>query len=282
MPLKSPYPIERQLPESISFIKNNLSIEKPIAIILGSGLGGFASVLESPRQLLTSQIPHYPISTVEGHAGRWILGTLNRAQILVLQGRVHFYEGYTMQQVVYPIHLLADLGVETLIVTNAAGGINRQYLAGDLMLILDHVNLMSDNPLIGPHIPRFGPRFPDMSAPYYPPYLAIAEQAALDLKIKLQQGVLFASKGPSYETAAEVHMLRMLGADAITMSTVPEVIAAVQRGLKVLGISCISNLATGLNPEKLDHQEVTATAKRIQENFVRFMIEFIIRIQKIG
>ncbi|MBN2090294.1 purine-nucleoside phosphorylase [candidate division KSB1 bacterium] len=274
------HPLDQHLQESISYIRDMLPIEKPLAIILGSGLGGFANVLESPFQIETQSIPHYPKSTVAGHAGRWILGRLHKMQVLVLQGRVHFYEGYSMQQVVYPVHLLADLGIETLIVTNAAGGINLNFSPGDMMIITDQVNLMGDNPLIGVNIPRFGARFPDMSAPYHSPYIQIAEKAAIDLKIRSQKGVLFALKGPSYETAAEIRMLRLLGADAITMSTIPEVIAAVQRGLKVLGISCISNMATGLASGKLDHQDVTHTMAQIQQNFIRLVIEFILRIQR--
>ena len=272
-------PIEQKLAESLEYIKENLPITHPIAVILGSGLGGFADVLDAPISIDTTTIPHYPVSTVEGHRGRWVLGKLHRTQILVLQGRIHHYEGYTMQQVVYPIHLLADLGVKSLILTNAAGGINLHFAPGDLMLITDHVNLMGDNPLIGPYNPRFGARFPDMSRPYSPEFIKIAEQAALDLKIKTQKGVLFALKGPSYETAAEIRMLRTLGADAITMSTIPEVIAAVQRDLNVLGISCISNMATGLGTQKLNHKEVTRTTAKIQDNFIRLVIEFIIRIQ---
>ncbi len=272
--------IDQHLQESITYIRDMLPLEKPLAIILGSGLGGFANILESPYQIETQSIPHYPKSTVHGHAGRWVLGKLHKMQVLVLQGRVHFYEGYSMQQVVYPVHLLADLGIETLIVTNAAGGINLNFSPGDMMLITDQVNLMGDNPLIGVNNPRFGARFPDMSNPYHHPYIEIAEKAAIDLKIKVQKGVLFALKGPSYETSAEIRMLRLLGADAITMSTIPEVIAAVQRGIKVLGISCISNLATGLSSGKLDHQDVTHTMAQIQQNFIRLVIEFILRIQR--
>lgn len=271
--------LEKQLHESTLFIKDRIPIDQPVGVILGSGLGSFADVLESPIYLETASIPHYPHSTVEGHKGRWVYGRINKTQVLAIQGRVHHYEGYTLQQVVFPVHLLADLGVTRLIVTNAAGGINLNFAAADLMLIVDHVNLMGDNPLIGPHPERFGARFPDMSQPYAADYIQIAEQAALDLRIKVRKGVLFALKGPSYETAAEIRMLRLLGADAITMSTVPEVIAAVQRGMKVLGISCITNLATGMTSQKLDHREVTETAARIQENFVRLMIEFILRIQ---
>lgn len=272
--------LEVQLHESITYIQEMLPIEKPLAIILGSGLGGFANILESPHQIETQSIPHYPKSTVQGHAGRWILGWLHKKQVLVLQGRVHFYEGYSMQQVVYPVHLLADLGIETLIVTNAAGGINLNFSPGDMMIITDQVNLMGDNPLIGVNNPRFGARFPDMSAPYHLPYIQTAEKAAIDLKLRAQKGILFALKGPSYETAAEIRMLRLLGADAITMSTIPEVIAAVQRGIKVMGISCISNMATGLTSAKLDHQDVTHTMAQIQQNFIRLIIEFILRIQR--
>ncbi|MGP8330327.1 MAG: purine-nucleoside phosphorylase [Methanosarcinaceae archaeon] len=272
-------PLEKELHDSLTFIQENLPIEKPVGIILGSGLGSFADILESPVSLDTHTIPHYPVSTVEGHKGRWVLGRINTQQVLVLQGRVHFYEGYSMQQVVYPVHLLADLGVDKLIVTNAAGGINLNFAPGDLMLISDHVNLMGDNPLIGSNNPRLGTRFPDMSAPYSSAFIKIAEQAALDLKIKIQKGVLFAGKGPTYETAAETRMLRLLGADAITMSTIPEVITAVYRSMQVLGISCISNLATGLSAHKLDHKEVTETAALIQENFIRLVIEFIMRVR---
>ena len=267
--------LEKQLREAVAFIHEFFPPLPSVAIILGSGLGAFADKLQNTRVLETVQIPHYPVSTVPGHKGRWVLGQLNNKSILAVQGRVHFYEGYSMQEVVYPTHLLAELGVETLIVTNAAGGVNLSYRPGDLMLITDHINLMGDNPLIGPNNDRMGPRFPDMSAPYDVEYRKIAEQAGMNLKIRLQQGVLATLKGPCYETAAEIRMLRTIGADAVTMSTIPEVIAANHRGMKVMGISCISNMGTGISSGKLDHAEVTRTAEKIQHNFIRLMDETI-------
>ena len=269
--------LEKQLCEAVAYIQESFPALPSVAIILGSGLGPFADKLENPTMIETVQIPHYPVSTVSGHKGRWVLGELNGKSILAVQGRVHFYEGYAMQEVVYPIHLLAELGVKTLIVTNAAGGVNLSYRPGDLMLITDHINLMGDNPLIGPNNDRLGPRFPDMSEPYDIELQKIAEQAGLDLKIRLQQGVSAALKGPCYETAAEIRMLRTIGADAVTMSTIPEVITANHRGMKVMGISCISNMGTGISGEKLDHDEVTKTAEKIQHNFIRLMDETITR-----
>jgi purine-nucleoside phosphorylase len=200
-----------------------------------------------------------------------VFGEIDGEKILLVQGRVHFYEGYPISRVAFPVQLLAELGVQKLIVTNAAGGVNPLLAPGDLMLIDDHLNLMFASPLRGRHQRKWGPRWPDMSAPYNQELQAIALRVAMELQIPLRRGVLLASKGPSYETAAEVRMARRLGADALTMSTVPEVIAAVSRRIKVLGISCITNLATGLSPNKLDHAEVTETANRISQTFARLM-----------
>ncbi|MCH8955124.1 purine-nucleoside phosphorylase [candidate division KSB1 bacterium] len=268
--------LKTQLDEAVNYIRSKTEAAPKLAIILGSGLGPFAEEIQNGTGISTSSIPNYPPSTVEGHAGKWIFGDIEGKTILAMKGRVHSYEGYPLQKVTFPLQLMAQMGIEKLIVTNAAGGHNPRFTPGDLMLITDHINLMFDNPLIGPN--ELGPRFPDMCEPYDAELIALAEKAALDLGIKLQKGVLAALKGPTYETAAEVKMLQRLGADAGTMSTVPEVIAAVSRGIKVLGISCITNLGTGMSPEKLSHDEVTEVADMVKDKFSRLIREIISRI----
>lgn len=267
-----------ELTAAREYIRAQTRASPKLAIILGSGLGPFADELENRTEVLTSDIPNYPVSTVSGHAGKWIFGDLAGKSILAQQGRVHSYEGYSLQQVTFPVHLMADLGIGTLIVTNAAGGHNRHYRPGDLMLITDHLNLMFDNPLIGPNDDSRGPRFPDMSQPYDSELMALAEEIALQSGIKLRKGVLTALKGPTYETAAEVRMIQRFGGDAGTMSTVPEVIAAAHRGLRVLGISCITNLGTGLSAERLSHDDVTHVAHRVRDKFTRLVREIVIKM----
>lgn len=262
---------EPQLQQAAAFIKEKVSALPQLAAILGSGLGPFADAAQKAVSIPTSTIPHYPVSTVSGHAGRWVIGEVEGKRILLMQGRIHTYEGYPMARVTFPIHLMATLGVKTLIVTNASGGVNPQFQPGDLMLIDDQINFMFANPLRGQHERQWGPRWPDMSDPYSRELQEVALGVARELQIPLRRGVLLASKGPSYESAAEVQMARRLGADALTMSTVPEVIAAVYRRLQVLGISCVTNLATGLSNQKLDHAEVTDTANRISATFARLM-----------
>jgi len=270
--------LTERLQESLEVVRKRTKSKPRVGIILGSGLGPFADGLEDRVAIPTAEIPHYPRSTVEGHAGRFVFGKVAGKEILALQGRVHAYEGYALQKVTYGVHLMAELGIETLIVTNAAGGINPNFVPGDLMVIVDHINLMFDNPLFGPNEERLGPRFPDMSEPYNRELIALAEQVGLEFGIKLQKGVLGALKGPTYETAAEIRMMRWFGADAGTMSTVPEVITAVYRGLKVLGISCITNLATGLSATKLSHEEVTEVAELVKERFSKLITEIIRRV----
>ena len=268
--------LKTQLDEAVNYIRSKTEAAPKLAIILGSGLGSFAEEIQNGTGISTSSIPNYPPSTVEGHAGKWIFGDIEGKTILAMKGRVHSYEGYPLQKVTFPLQLMAQLGIETLIVTNAAGGHNPRFSPGDLMLITDHNNLMFDNPLIGRN--ELGPRFPDMCEPYDTELIALAEKTALDLGIKLQKGVLAALKGPTYESAAEVKMLQRLGADAGTMSTVPEVIAAVSRGIKVLGMSCITNLGTGMSPHKLSHDEVTEVADMVKDKFSRLIREIISRI----
>ncbi len=268
--------LKTQLDEAVNYIRSKTEAAPKLAIILGSGLGPFAEEIQNGTGISTSSIPNYPPSTVEGHAGKWIFGDIEGKTILAMKGRVHSYEGYPLQKVTFPLQVMAQLGIEKLIVTNAAGGHNPRFSPGDLMLITDHINFMFDNPLIGPN--ELGPRFPDMCEPYDTELIELAEKTALDLGIKLQKGVLAALKGPTYETAAEVKMLQRLGADAGTMSTVPEVIAAVSRGIKVLGMSCITNLGTGMSLDKLSHDEVTEVADMVKDKFSRLIREIISRI----
>ena len=239
-----------------------------VGLVLGSGLGGLADGLGNRQVLETASISDWPKSTVTGHSGRLVSGLLRSVPVIVLQGRVHYYEGYSMQQVTFPVRVLGELGVHMLIVTNAAGGLNPDYQPGDLMLITDHINLMGTNPLIGYFDPEAPTRFPDMSQPYDFELRDMSIGIADKLNIPLRTGVLAVTSGPSYETAAEVRMLQTLGGDAVCMSTVPEVIVAVQMGLRILGISCITNLATGLAGRPLSHSEVKDTAARIQDTFI--------------
>ncbi|MDZ7266257.1 MAG: purine-nucleoside phosphorylase [candidate division KSB1 bacterium] len=261
-----------------AFVQQRFASLPRLAIILGSGLGSFADSMQDTEILPTAQIPEYPRSTVAGHAGCWIIGRVGGKRLLALQGRVHTYEGYPASVVGFPVHLMAELGVKRLIVTNAAGGLNPLFRPGDLMLIDDHINFMFTNPLRGQHRREWGERWPDMHAPYDPGLQGVALEAARQLGIPLRRGVLFASKGPSYETAAEVRMAQRLGADAATMSTVPEVLVAVARRLEVLGISCITNLCTGLTSQKLDHAEVTEVANRISTTFQKLLHAIIKQI----
>jgi len=262
---------EQLLQQAAAFIKEKTGALPQLAAILGSGLGAFADAAQNAVSIPTSTIPNYPISTVSGHAGRWVFGEIEGKKILLMQGRIHTYEGYPIARATFPVHLMAELGIKKLIVTNASGGVNPLFNAGDLMLIDDQINLMFANPLRGQDKRKWGPRWPDMSDPYSRELQKIAMQVARELQIPLRRGVIFTSKGPSYESAAEVQMARRMGADALTMSTVPEVITAVYRRMQVLGISCVTNLATGISPQKLDHAEVTETANRISATFARLM-----------
>jgi purine-nucleoside phosphorylase len=277
---ESPLPLieAEALARATAFVKSKAPDVPRLAVILGSGLGAFAERVQDGIVIPTAEIPHYPRSTVAGHAGRWIIGSIAGKKILAMQGRVHMYEGYPPATVVFPVHVMAELGIGRLIVTNAAGGINPLFVPGDLMLIDDHINMMFANPLRGQHRKEWGDRWPDMYAPYTPDLQKIALQTALELGIPLRRGILFAARGPSYETAAEIQMARRFGADAVTMSTVPEVIVAVSHRMQVMGISCITNLATGLSAGKLDHEEVTETANRIGATFTQLLTGVIKRI----
>ncbi|MDD6142615.1 MAG: purine-nucleoside phosphorylase [bacterium] len=238
-----------------------------IAIILGSGLGAYGDALEERRELAYADIPGFPVSTVVGHAGRWLSGKLHGKNVYMMQGRFHSYEGYDMQTVTMPIRVMAKLGVKTLIVTNAAGGVNINWTPGDLMILTDFINLTGKNPLTGPNLDEFGPRFPDMTQAYDEDLQALARSVGRKLDIELRSGVYCWLNGPTYETPAEIRMVRVLGADAVGMSTVPETIVARHCGMKVLGISCITNMAAGILKQPLNHEEVMETGLRAKDTF---------------
>lgn len=246
-----------------------------IGVILGSGLGDYAEALEDAVKLPYSEIPGFPRSTVAGHAGMWCCGTLYGKRVVMMQGRFHYYEGYGMKDVTLPVRVMQKIGVKTLIVTNAAGGVNLGYHPGELMVIGDIFSMTAQNPLIGPNLDAFGPRFPDMSCAFDKELRALAHECANEQGFALREGVYAQMTGPTYETPAEIRMLRTLGADAVGMSTVPEVIVARHGGMRVLGISCITNMAAGILDQPLNHAEVTETANRVKGQF-RYLLDRII------
>ncbi|WP_040211845.1 purine-nucleoside phosphorylase [Clostridium polynesiense] len=246
-----------------------------IAIVLGSGLGKLADKIEKPVKIKYKDIPGFPESTVKGHAGEMIIGELKGKKIIAMNGRFHFYEGYPLNTITFPIRVIKELGVNSLIITNAAGGMNPEFEAGDLMIITDHINMIGDNPLIGANYDALGPRFPDMSEAYKKEYIDLANRTAEKLNIMVKNGVYVPVSGPTYETSAELRYLRFLGGDAVGMSTVPEVIAANHMSMKVLGISVITDMAIADNLEPLDHIRVMETANKATEKFVR-LVEGII------
>ena len=254
-----------------SLLRDRIGPVPEVAIILGSGLGAFADRLADAVALKYEDIPHWPPSRVVGHAGRLVAGTSRGRRVLVLSGRAHFYEGHAMPAVTFPARVLGRLGIRTLIVTNAAGGINLRFEQGALMLMDDHINLLGTNPLIGANDDRFGRRFPDMSEVYSKRLRGLATDAANALGQKLEHGVYVAVTGPSYETPAEIRAFRTLGADAVGMSTVPEAIVARHMGIEVLGISCISNMAAGILPQALTEEEVIETTGRVREQFIALL-----------
>jgi purine-nucleoside phosphorylase len=245
--------------------------EAHVGLVLGSGLGAFADDLEDAIAIPYEELPGFARSTVEGHAGRLVLGKVGGTPVVVLQGRFHFYEGYALDEVTFPIRVLGLLGIKALVLTNAAGGLNNSFTQGALMVISDHLNLMGTNPLLGPNDPRFGTRFPDMSEVYDREFqeATIAESHAM--KIELKRGIYAALTGPSYETPAEIRMLRALGADAVGMSTVPEAIVARHMGVRVLGISCITNMAAGVLDRPIDHAEVMETGEAVRATFTELL-----------
>ncbi len=264
-----------KITESAEYIKNKLDLKPEIGIILGSGLGALAEEIEIKTELSYSEIPNFPVSTVEGHEGKLVIGKIEGKTVIAMKGRFHYYEGYSMDEVAFPIRVMKAMGIQNLLVTNAAGGINSYFQPGDLMLITDHIKFFSESPLRGRNIEEFGPRFNDMSEAYSKRLRELARGAAYELGINLQEGVYGFMPGPSYETPAEIKMLGIVGADAVGMSTVPEVITAVHTGIKVLGISCITNMAAGILDKPLNHEEVMETAERTKERFLTLVKEIV-------
>jgi len=271
-----------QIAEAAGFLRGSLAPVPEVAVILGSGLGDFASGLDSPKVLSYDQIPHWPVSKVIGHAGQLVVGGVGAGaharRVIALSGRSHFYEGHPMDVVTFATRVLGQLGVKVLIVTNAAGGINLKFSSGALMIIDDHINFMGTNPLVGPNDDRFGPRFPDMSEVYSRRLRGLARDAAQQMALPLEQGVYVGVHGPSYETPAEIRAFRTLGADAVGMSTVPEAIVARHMGMEVLGLSCITNMAAGVLPQPLVHDEVMETARRVRGSFIALLEGIIGRL----
>lgn len=262
---------ENAIFEASQYINNHAKAEPVVGLILGSGLGVLGNEINDQVVIPYSDIPHFPTSTVAGHEGQLVLGNLEGKQVIAMQGRFHYYEGYSMDQVTFPVRVMKELGIQSIIVTNAAGGINKEFSPGDLMLISDHINNMGTNPLIGPNDNKLGVRFPDMSTVYDAEYIQLAERCAMELGLIVKKGVYVGNTGPTYETPAEINMLRTLGGDAVGMSTVPEVIVAGHANLRVLGISCISNMAAGILDQPLSHKEVIETTNKVQENFLQFV-----------
>jgi purine-nucleoside phosphorylase len=258
-----------------TFLESRLTINPRVAVVLGSGLGAFADTLDKPTVIPYAEIPGWPRSTAVGHAGKLIFGTVSGTPVLALAGRAHLYEGYTAEQAAFGMRTLYRVGIESVILTNAAGGINEKFGAGQLVLISDHINLLGQNPLTGANNDGLGPRFPDMSEAYSKSYREIARTAGKDMGLDLPEGVYAAVPGPSYETPAEIRYLRTIGADLVGMSTVPETIAANHMGMKVLGISCVTNAAAGVLDQKLNHAEVLEVGERMKGTLIELLRRII-------
>ena len=263
--------MEQKVEEASKYIQNLCSEKPDIAVILGSGLGSFCEGLKDFTEIPYEDIPHFPVSTVEGHAGKFLLTKKHGKTLAIMSGRFHYYEGYSFPQVVFPIRVLAELGVKKLLVTNAAGAVNEKYKPGDLMIISDHINFMGGNPLMGANVKKWGVRFPDMSKTYTPSLRKLAHEIGERIKLSLQEGVYMAMTGPSFETPAEIRAARVLGADAVGMSTVPEAIVARHMGLQILGLSCITNMAAGILDQPLTHEETKETADSVRDKFVNLV-----------
>jgi len=283
-PRKNAAPKSKSLAEfdraeaAAQFIFSKTTLRPRIALVLGSGLGAFADEFSSATKIPYAEIPHFPQSTAIGHAGQLVIGHIGEIPVAGMQGRVHLYEGYSAQDVAFPIRVFSRMGVKAVILTNAAGGIKHEFTQGQLVIIKDHINLQCTNPLVGPNDDRFGPRFPDMTVAYDRRFREIAVGAGNRNGIGLYEGVYAALPGPSYETPAEIRYLRAIGADLVGMSTVPEVIAARHSGMRVLGVSCVTNAAAGILDQPLDHKEVLETTERVRSQFIGLLKLVIPRI----
>lgn len=271
--------LRQQMNEAVAMVRTKTSSQPAIGIILGTGLGGLANELATEVAIDYAEIPHFPVSTVESHHGRLLFGTLAGKPVVAMQGRFHYYEAYTLRQITFPVRVMKFLGVRTLLVSNAAGALNPSFRRGDLMIITDHINLLGDNPLIGPNDDTLGPRFPDMSEPYSRELIALAEECAKALKIRVQKGVYAAMQGPNLETAAEYRYLQTIGADAVGMSTVPEDIVAVHMGMKVLGFSILTDECFPETLKPVSLEEVIAAANEAEPRMTAVMKEVVHRLK---
>ena len=271
--------LREQIHEAVGFIRTKTDSKPSIGIILGTGLGGLAKEIKKEVAIDYSKIPHFPLSTVESHHGRLLFGTLAGKKVVAMQGRFHMYEGYTLKQVTFPVRVMKFLGVENLLISNAGGALNSLFRKGDVMIMSDHINMLGDNPLIGPNDDTLGPRFPDMSEPYSKELIAIAEQAASDLKIRVQKGVYVAMQGPNLETRAEYRFLRTIGADAVGMSTVPEDIVAVHMSMKVMGMSILTDECFPDTLKPVTLEEVIAVANKAEPKMTAIMKEVVKRMK---
>ncbi len=267
-----------QVKESVAFLKSKSDIQPQIGVVLGTGLGGLADRIQAAVTIPYGEVPHFPVSTVTSHVGRLLFGNLGGKRVMAMQGRFHYYEGYEPKEITFPIRVMAAMGVKTLLISNAAGGLNPIFQPGDLVLISDHINLTGQNPLRGDNVEEWGPRFPDMTEPYSRELIQMAEEAAEDLNIKVHRGVYVGVAGPSMETAAETRFLRFIGADSVGMSTIPEVIVAVHAGLRVLGLSVITNVNIPDDYQPAPIEQVIATAKGAEPQLVRLVEEILKRI----
>ncbi len=267
--------LQVRIEEAATYIQGKIGFAPQVGIILGTGLGGLARVMENPIEIPYEEIPNFPVSTVQGHAGQLVCGELGGKRVVMMEGRFHYYEGYTMEQVTFPVRVMKALGAHSMIVTNACGGMNHLHERGDIMIIEDHINMLGTNPLIGPNDERLGPRFPDMYCPYDKEFLALAEGIGRRNNIRVQRGVYVAVSGPCLETRAEYRMLRMIGADTVGMSTVPEVIVAVHGGMRVLGMGVITDvcLPDALEPVAID--EIIAVANEAGPKLEKIVLEFL-------
>lgn len=264
--------------EAAAFVRGRTKLRPKVAVVLGSGLGAFAESLDERKCARFAEIPHFPVSTVHGHGGQVIIGSTHGTPVAVMQGRAHAYEGYKPSQVVFPLRMLKQFGIEQVILTNAAGGIREDLRRGELVLIRDHINLSGQNPLAGPNDERFGPRFFDMTDAYSPRLRALAQELAKSQGFSMQEGVYLSVLGPSFETPSEIRAFRAMGADMVGMSTVQETIAARHMGMEVLGISCVTNQAAGLQKERLSHEEVLETGRQVEGQLQRLLSALIPRM----
>ena len=264
--------------QAARFIRSQTSLIPEVALVLGSGLGPFADQIQSAVRLSYADIPNFPRPSAQGHAGKLVIGKVGDVSVAAMQGRVHYYEGLPLRDVIFPMRVFGRLGVKAAIITNAAGGINTSYKQGALVVLSDHINLQGSNPLIGPNDERLGPRFPDMTRVYWKPYRQAALEEARKLGINVAEGIYLAVTGPSYETPAEIRAFRSLGADVVGMSTVSEVIAAAHMRIKVLAISCVTNMAAGILDQPLNHQEVLETGERVKGSFMALLNAVLPRI----